>query len=90
MVSESEDIFKYLRLKGKLGSTVRSENVTAVCMEEEFLVLGTLRGHVYVFSTNCKLVKSYQAHTGRVNDIVIDPYESTLYRLESVVWINCE
>jgi hypothetical protein len=77
---ESEDIFKYQRLKGKLGSTIKSETVTATCLDENSIVLGTARGHIYVFGLNCKLVKSYQAHSGSVSALAIDPHELTIYR----------
>lgn len=81
---DSGDIFKYQRLKGKLGSTIKSENVTSVCQDENYIVLGTARGHMYVFGSNCKLVKSYQAHSGSVSAIAVDPHDLALYR-----WMMC-
>jgi hypothetical protein len=80
MLIQSEDIFKYQRLKGKLGSTIKSETVTAACLDENSIVLGTARGHIYVFGLTCKLVKSYQAHKGAVTALAIDPHELTVYR----------
>lgn len=86
---ESEDIFKYQRLKGKLGSTIKSETITSTCMDESFIVLGTARGHIYVFGLNCKLVKSYQAHTGSVNALAIDPHDLTIYRYSEHSPLQC-
>ena len=80
ILMESEDIFKYQRLKGKLGSTIKSETITATCLDDNSIVLGTLRGHIYVFGLNCKLVKSYQAHSGSVTALTIDQHDSTIYR----------
>ena len=79
-LSTSEDIFKYQRLKGKLGSTIKTDNITASCLEENVIVLGTSRGHIYVFGINCKLVKSYQGHSGAVRDIAIDQHNQSIYR----------
>ena len=63
-----------------MKETCERETVTACCLEENAIVIGTQSGLVYVFSLAGKIINRYLAHNGAVNDIAVDNNGLVIYR----------
>jgi hypothetical protein len=66
------DLMKYHRLKGKISEIIRDDKISAVSIEENALILGTIRGFVHVVSFAGHTIRSFRAHKQAVRSVSVD------------------
>jgi len=73
------EVFKYQRIKGNLSELYKSETITACCLEENAIIVGTETGYVHVLSLSGKVIKRYHAHEGTVTGLAVDNNGITIF-----------
>ena len=68
-----------------MRDTFEKKNVTACCLDENAIIIGTSSGMIYLFTLAGKLMKNYQAHEGAVNNIAVDCNGLAIYRYINAV-----
>lgn len=73
---EEEPVLKYSRVGGSLASTIfksnNNDSASTLNVCEDYIVIGTHYGIVYVLSLDGDVLKKFNAHTATVNSIAID------------------
>lgn len=63
-----------------MKDTIERKTVTAFCLDENAIIIGTSNGIIYIFTLTGKIIKNYQAHESPVNDIAVDSNGLAIYR----------
>ena len=71
-VTEWSNIMKYHRLKGKISDVISDDKISTASIEENAIILGTIRGFVHVVSFAGHTIRSFRPHQQAVKSVSVD------------------
>ncbi len=65
-------VMRHRRCQGKISDIIADDKICSVSIEENALILGTLRGFVHVVSFQGHAIRSFRSHRHPVRGVSVD------------------
>jgi hypothetical protein len=73
----------HFKIQGKIEDIVKNDDITAACLEENSLIIGTQSGYIHIISLTGMIIKTMKSHDRAVNAIDVDNNGLTIFRLKT-------